>query len=89
MYNGLIINKLLESRQIKIVEFQEALGISYNGYKSIVNGNPTVNTLERVADFFEISIAEFFDRNFSSSNTVGNISSSGNNIQNGHNGHIN
>jgi transcriptional regulator with XRE-family HTH domain len=85
MYKGLKVNELIESRKMKIKEFQDALGISYNSYRAIVDGNPTVNTLEKVADFFNVPMDLFFDREISLTNTVGNISGTGHKIQNGQN----
>ena len=89
MYNGQIINFLLENRCIKKKDLIISIKGTNSTMESIINGNPTVKTLEKVANFFDISMDLFFDRTFSSSNIVGNLPSSGNNIQNGYKGHVN
>ena len=88
MYNGQIINFLIESRSVRKKDLIISIKGNNSTIESIIHGNPTVKTLEKVANFFDVSMDVFFDRQFSSSNTVGNISGSGNNIQNGHNGRI-
>lgn len=66
MYNGKVIRRLLKERGILQKELLEYLypdPRKRNG--SIVqleNGNPTVKTLERIADFFQVSMDIFFDR---------------------------
>ncbi|KKB45934.1 helix-turn-helix transcriptional regulator [Parabacteroides sp. HGS0025] len=83
MYNGTIIDQLLSERKLRKKDIQDALGISFNSYKTIVYGNPTVKTLEPVADFFNVSMDVFFNREFSCSNKIGNVSGNSNTIQQG------
>lgn len=83
MYNGTIIDQLLSERKLRKKDIQDALGISFNSYKTIVYGNPTVKTLEPVADFFNVSMDVFFNREFSCYNKIGNVSGNSNTIQQG------
>ena len=80
MYNGLIIEQLLDARKIQKKVILDYLGIPREGggtaLKQIMTGNPTVKRLEPVADFFQVSMDVFFNRNvpFSplASHVVGN-----------------
>ena len=85
MYNGQIINFLLENRCIKKKDLILSIKGTNSTMESIINGNPTVKTLEKVADFFKVSMDLFFDREMPLTNTVGNISGTGHKIQNGQN----
>lgn len=63
MYNGNIIRQLLVERNIPNKELLRYLGTEANAsLAQIVNGNPTVKRLEKVADFFGVSMDVFFDR---------------------------
>ena len=85
MYNGQIIRTLLEARKIQNKELLTYLGYNRDGgnssLKQIIEGNPTVRRLEPVADFFQVSMDVFFERNiqfatspyvFGNGNAVGN-----------------
>ena len=63
MYNGQIIKQLLAEKNIQNKELLNYLGTEANSSLSqIVNGNPTVRRLEKVADFFGVSMDVFFNR---------------------------
>lgn|SRR5574344_513361 len=63
MYNGNKIKQLLAERNIQNKELLCYLGTEANAALSqIVSGNPTVRRLEKVADFFEVSMDDFFKR---------------------------
>lgn len=66
MFNGQIIRRLLEERNItkkSLIDFMET---SPSVLDNIINkGNPTAGNLERIADFFNVSIDFFFERNVS------------------------
>lgn len=66
MYNGLIIEELLFSRRIPQKALLECLGRPMEGgtssIRQIIHGNPTVKSLEPIADFFQISMDSFFKR---------------------------
>jgi len=44
-------------------EFSEKLGINYSYIKKIVSGenNPSVKTLEKIAEYFNVPVSYFFD----------------------------
>lgn len=63
MYNGNIIRQLLVERNIPNKELLKYIGTEANSsLAQIVNGNPTVKRLEKVADFFGVSMDTFFER---------------------------
>lgn len=66
MFNGQIIRRLLEERNItkkSLIDFMET---SPSVLDNIINkGNPTAGNLEIIADFFNVSIDYFFERNVS------------------------
>ena len=63
MYNGNKIKQLLAERNIQNKELLCYLGTEANAaLTQIVTGNPTVRRLEKVADFFEVSMDVFFQR---------------------------
>ena len=63
MYNGNIIRQLLVERNIPNKELLRYIGTEANAsLAQIVNGNPTVKRLEKVADFFGVSMDTFFKR---------------------------
>ena len=87
MYNGLIIEQLLEARKIQKKVILDYLGIPREGggtaLKQIITGNPTVKRLEPVADFFQVSMDVFFTRNVPFTPLAGNIVGNGNAVGNG------
>lgn len=63
MYNGNIIRQLLVEKNIPNKELLRYIGTEANAsLAQIVNGNPTVKRLEKVADFFGVSMDTFFER---------------------------
>ena len=63
MYNGNIIKQLLLDKKVTNKELLRYLGTEANAsLAQIVNGNPTVKRLEKVADFFGVSMDVFFER---------------------------
>jgi len=87
MYNGLIINKLLEDRRLKKTELIDYLGYKREGGNSslhqIMNGNPTVKNLEPIADFFQVSMDVFFERKAPINPVASIVNGNGNAIGNG------
>ncbi len=76
MFNGQKINKLIEERHITKKSLFEYMGTSASGLDSIIkNCNPTAEKIEQIADFFQLPIDYFFDRN-----NPGNITSIGHQI---------
>ena len=63
MYNGNVIKQLLLVKKVTNKELLRYLGTEANAsLAQIVNGNPTVKRLEKVADFFGVSMDVFFER---------------------------
>ena len=63
MYNGEVIGILLQERGKTKKELGEYLGsTASNAYTQVAKGNPTVSRLEKVADFFGVSMDVFFVR---------------------------
>lgn len=66
MYNGKIIKELLKERGLLIKDLLDYLypePEKRNGsIKQLESGNPTVKTIEKIADFFQVPIDTFFDR---------------------------
>lgn len=63
MYNGNIINELLVSQKKKAKDLLMYLETNTNGsLTQIVSGNPSAKRLEKIADFFGVSIDTFFIR---------------------------
>lgn len=87
MYNGLIIEELLESRKIQKKVILDYLEIPREGggtsLKQIITGNPTVKRLEPVADFFQVSMDVFFNRKVPFTPLGSNVVGNGNAVGNG------
>ena len=87
MYNGLIIEQLLEARKIQKKVILDYLGIPREGggtaLKQIMTGNPTVKRLEPVADFFQVSMDVFFNRNVPFSSLASHVVGNGNAVGTG------
>ena len=63
MYNGNVIKQLFLDKKVTNKELLRYLGTEANAsLAQIVNGNPTVKRLEKVADFFGVSMDVFFER---------------------------
>lgn len=60
MYNGQKINELLKEKGIRKQRLTEFLNTSSSGLEAVIHGNPTVNTIDRVARFFNVPIESFF-----------------------------
>ena len=87
MYNGLIIEQLLDARKIQKKVILDYLGIPREGggtaLKQIMTGNPTVKRLEPVADFFQVSMDVFFERNVPFSPLASHVVGNGNAVGTG------
>jgi len=63
MYIGLIIEQLLSERKVKKISLYNHLGIAKNTLNDYLVGKTsmTVETLQKIADFFNVPIYFFFD----------------------------
>lgn len=59
---GLIIKNILKKKNISIKDFAEMLGINRVGLSNQINGNPTVETLQKWADILNVDISELFEK---------------------------
>ena len=63
MYNPQKITDLLEARRVKARDLLTFLGKNWNGsVAQVVNHDIRVSKIERIADFFQVPIDTFFDR---------------------------
>ena len=85
MFNGQNIKRLSEIRGIKVKTICDTTGISPGSFYTILSerGNPTADNLEAIADFFECSIDDFFDRKSYGKEQSCTVSGNGNKVQNG------
>ena len=82
MFNGQKINKLIEERHITKKSLFEYMGTSASGLDSIIkNCNPTAEKIEQIADFFQLPIDYFFDREDYSNSHIGHhVNGNGNKV---------
>ena len=78
MYNGQVIKDLLKQRNLKGKDLLSYLGSTENSLSQLTNGNPTVRRLEKVADFFGMSMDIFFLRNIHFGHSSNAINGNGN-----------
>lgn len=64
MYNGKKIRELINTRGLRLKDLRDYLGRRDNSFISTLETNPHVSTLEKVADFFKVSMDEFFIRQY-------------------------
>ncbi|MCM1356511.1 MAG: hypothetical protein NC212_08925 [Staphylococcus sp.] len=80
MYNPQKIIELLEERGIKNVDFLNSVTKGHSGALApVINSDIKVSKLEKIADFFGVSIDTFFERDVKNSIIVGG---SGNKVNN-------
>ena len=74
MFNGHIINELIEQKKAKKVEVYNYAGITKATLDNIIKGTsiPNCNTLERIADYFNVSMDMFFIRENNAIKSIGN-----------------
>lgn len=74
MFNGRIINDLIENKRAKKIDVYNYAGITKSTLDNIIKGTsiPNCNTLEKIADFFEVSIDTFFVREIQTVKSIGN-----------------
>jgi Predicted transcriptional regulators len=56
------IKEVAKEKDISINELADKLGISRVTLHSQMNGNPTVETLQKIADVLEVEISELFKK---------------------------
>ena len=87
MYNGHKISVLMDECRQKKKDVLFSLEMEYKTLKSIIEGNPTAKSLEKIADYFKVPIDYFFDREVELPKHGVSISGDGNKVQHG-NGNV-
>lgn len=64
------ILELCKEAGINQTELAEKIGLSRVGLSKAINGNPTIGTLEKIADALGVPIAELFEKP-NASNVIG------------------
>lgn len=57
------VKDLIKQKGMTMQQFAEMLGVTRDTLTRNINGNPTLETLERIANALEVDIAELFVRN--------------------------
>lgn len=58
--NKLKIREVMLEKGISVNEMSEKLGITRQSFYSIVNGNPTMSTLTKIAEILGVNIKQLF-----------------------------
>lgn len=56
------IKEIIKSKGFEVQEIARMLGISNNTMSTYINGNPTVYTLQKIADVLHVHITDLFDK---------------------------
>lgn len=58
--NELRIREIMFEKGISVNEMSEKLGITRQSFYSIVNGNPTMSTLAKIAEILGVTVKKLF-----------------------------
>lgn len=80
--NELRIREIMLEKGISVNEMSEKLGITRQSFYSIVNGNPTMSTLAKIAEILGVTVKQLFkeDDNGNISNNEKEENDEGNEI---------
>lgn len=56
------IREVLKEKGLRASELAKKIGMSESGLNQHINGNPSVKTLEKIADALGVSITELFEK---------------------------
>lgn len=56
------IREVLKEKGLRASELAKKIGMSESGLNQHINGNPSVKTLEKIADALSVSITELFEK---------------------------
>ena len=59
---GLRIKEVIKERGTSVQDLAEKMGISRVGLSQHINGNPSVEVLERIAEALDVEVWELFER---------------------------
>lgn len=62
---GLRIKEIIKEKGYTIKSLSEKMNINRVNLSNMINGNPTVETLEKIADALEVPITELFSKGVS------------------------
>ena len=62
---GLRIKEIIKEKGYTIKSLSEKMNINRVNLSNMINGNPTVETLEKIADALEVPITELFSKGLS------------------------
>lgn len=62
--SALKIKQLAKERGYTMVQVAEKLGVNPVSLSSAINGNPTVATLEKIANVLGVDVADFFEKDY-------------------------
>ncbi len=54
--------ELCKSKDLKLEQLSDMLGISNVGLSQQINGNPTIKTLQKIATALEVTVPELFEQ---------------------------
>lgn len=54
------IKELIRNKGLTIEEFAESIGMKQSSISRAINGNPTLDTLQKIADGLQVDISELF-----------------------------
>ena len=58
---ALRIKEILKERNIKVADLAEMVGITQGAMSLAINGNPTVSTLEKIAEALNVQVSDLFE----------------------------
>lgn len=56
------IKEIAKEQGLQLIELAEKLGVTYNTFNRNITGNPTVETLQKIADALNVHITELFQQ---------------------------
>lgn len=74
---SLRIKDVIKRRGTSVQDLAEKMGISRVGLSQHINGNPSVEVLERIAEALGVHVTELFDVEYGTDNTIGIIMHNG------------
>ena len=60
---NLKVKDVCKSKGITITQLAEILGVKQESVSRAINGNPTVETLQKIANALDVSIVDLFENN--------------------------
>ena len=64
------IKKILKKKGVTSAELADKLGVSQPSISYAINGNPTLETLQKIADALDVQIVDLFERDSDKLNAI-------------------